>query len=450
MKLPGSLQGRLLVLVLGLVIAAWLATATLTWIDVRHELDELLDSHLAQAAALLVVQQTGEIEDDHQVDAPTLHRYAPKVAFQVFHEGRLALRSSNAPTEPMLDIERRAADGFKTINIAGTAWRVFATHGRERDVQVFVGEQVASRNSILWAVLRSSLAPMLLALPLLALAAWFAVRQGVAPLRHLGRALAARSPQALHPVAINGAPSEMLPMLDALNGLFRRIAELLESERRFTADAAHELRTPIAGIRAQAQVALGATADSERSHALHATLQGCDRATRLVEQLLTLSRLEAGAEHALVAVDLAALARQVVAELAPQALSKQQLIDVDASNPCTVQGDATLLSVMVRNLVDNAIRYSPPGAIVKIAVSPETSAVRLTVEDSGPGMSPTDMERIGERFFRVVGSGQDGSGLGWSIARRIAAVHQAVVRVAKSDLLEGLSVEVRFLAEPAA
>jgi len=126
MKLPGSLQGRLLVLVLGLVIAAWLATATLTWIDVRHELDELLDSHLAQAAALLVVQQTGEIEDDHQVDAPTLHRYAPKVAFQVFHEGRLALRSSNAPTEPMLDIERRAADGFKTINIAGTAWRVFA------------------------------------------------------------------------------------------------------------------------------------------------------------------------------------------------------------------------------------------------------------------------------------------------------------------------------------
>ena len=239
-------------------------------------------------------------------------------------------------------------------------------------------------------------------------------------------------------------------MLDALNGLFRRIAELLESERRFTADAAHELRTPIAGIRAQAQVALGATADSERSHALHATLQGCDRATRLVEQLLTLSRLEAGAEHALVAVDLAALARQVVAELAPQALSKQQLIDVDASNPCTVQGDATLLSVMVRNLVDNAIRYSPPGAIVKIAVSPETSAVRLTVEDSGPGMSPTDMERIGERFFRVVGSGQDGSGLGWSIARRIAAVHQAVVRVAKSDLLEGLSVEVRFLAEPAA
>ncbi len=446
MKLPRSLQGRLLVLVLGLVIVTWIATAALTWIDARHELDELLDSHLAQAAALLVVQQTGEIEDDHHVDAPTLHRYAPKVAFQVFHDGQLALRSSNAPSQPMLDIEPRAADGFKTIDIAGAAWRVFATRGRDRDVQVFVGEEVASRNSILWAVLRSSLAPMLLALPLLALAAWFAVRRGVAPLRHLGRVLAARSPQALQPVAIDRAPSEMLPMLDALNGLFRRIAELLDSERRFTADAAHELRTPIAAIRAQAQVALGAAGDSERSHALHATLQGCDRATRLIEQLLTLARLEAGAEHVLAAVDLAALARQVVAELAPQALDKQQVIDVQADQPCTVQGNAMLLGVMVRNLVDNAIRYSPVGAIVKIAASPEPCAARLTVEDSGPGMSTTDMQRIGERFFRVVGSGQDGSGLGWSIARRIADVHRAAVRVAKSESLGGLRVEVSFSA----
>lgn len=444
MKLPRSLQGRLLVLVLGLVMAAWLATAALTWIDVRHELDELLDSHLAQAAALLVVQQASEMEDDHRVDAPTLHRYAPKVAFQVFHEGRLALRSSNAPAEPMLGFAGRAADGFKTIDIAGTAWRVFATHGRERDVQVFVGEQVESRSAILWAVLRSSLGPMLFAIPLLALAAWFAVRRGMAPLRLLGRTLAQRTPDALQPIAVNGAPSEMAPMLDALNGLFRRIAELLESERRFTADAAHELRTPIAGIRAQAQVALGATADRERSHALHATLQGCDRATRLVEQLLTLSRLESEAEHARVTVDAAALARQVVAEVAPLALGKQQVVEVDASSPCPVQGDATLLSVLIRNLVDNAMRYSPPRAVVKVAVSNEQGAVRLTVEDSGPGMSPADIERIGERFFRVVGSEQDGSGLGWSIARRIAAVHRAAVRVARSDSLGGLSVEVRI------
>ena len=447
MKMPRSLQGRLLLLVLGLVVGVWLATAILTWIDVRHELDELLDSHLAQAAALLVVQQAVEIDDDRRgADAPTLHRYAPKVAFQVFHEGRLAQRSSNAPAEPMLEFTGHAADGFKTISIGETAWRVFAAHGRERDVQVFVGEQMESRDSILWAVLRSSLGPMLLALPLLALAAWWAVHQGVAPLRLVGRALAQRSPQALQPIAVEGAPSEMTPMLDALNGLFERIAQLLESERRFTADAAHELRTPIAAIRAQAQVALGAAADAERLHALQATLQGCDRATRLVEQLLTLSRLEAGAEHVLVAIDLTALARQVVADAAPLALSKQQTIEVNAVNPCTVRGDATLLSVMIRNLVDNAIRYGPSGATVKLAVSNAQGVVKLILEDSGPGMSSDDMERLGRRFFRVVGSGQEGSGLGWSITRRIAAVHRAVVRVARSESLGGLSVEVSFPA----
>jgi two-component system sensor histidine kinase QseC len=449
MKLPRSLQGRLLVLVVGVVVCAWLATAALTWIDVRHELDELLDSHLTQAAALLVAQQSGEIEDDHRVDAPALHRYAPKVAFQVFHEGRLALRSSNARAEPMLAFSGRAPEGFRTVEIEGTAWRVFATHGSERDVQVFVGEQVASRNSILWAVLRSSLGPMLLALPVLALAAGIAVRQGVAPLRLLGRTLAQRAPHALQPIAVDGAPSEMAPMLDALNGLFRRIGELLESERRFTADAAHELRTPIAAIRAQAQVALGASADRERTHALRATLQGCDRATRLVEQLLTLSRLDVDAEHAFADVDLAALARQVVAEAAPLALSKQQALGLSASTPCPMRGDQTLLSVLVRNLVDNAVRYSPPGATVNVAVANEPGAVRLSVEDSGPGMSPADIERIGERFFRVVGSGQDGSGLGWSITRRIAAIHRGDLRVGKSDSLGGLSAEVRLPVERA-
>jgi two-component system sensor histidine kinase QseC len=449
--MPRSLQGRLLLLVLGLVVGVWLATATLTWIDVRNELDELLDSHLAQAAALLVIQQADEIEDDDRgVDAPTLHRYAPKVAFQVFHEGRLVQRSSNAPAEPMLELTGQATNGFRTIAVGGTAWRIFATHGRERDVQVFMGEQVESRNSILWAVLRSSLGPMLVALPLLALAAWWAVRRGMAPLRLVWHALAQRSPHALHPIAVNGAPSEMTPMLDALNGLFERIAELLESERRFTADAAHELRTPIAAIRAQAQVALGAAADTERLHALQATLQGCDRATHLVEQLLTLSRLESGAAHAPVVVDLAALARQVVADTVPPALSKQQVIEFDATEPCAVRGDATLLSVMIRNLVDNAIRYSPSGATVKLAVSNEQGVVRLSLDDSGPGMSSTDMERMGERFFRVVGSGQDGSGLGWSIVRRIAAVHRAVVRVARSILLGGLSIEISFPAEAAA
>jgi len=233
-------------------------------------------------------------------------------------------------------------------------------------------------------------------------------------------------------------------MLDALNGLFERIAGLMASERRFTADAAHELRTPIAAIRAQAQVALASVDDAERTHALQATVMGCDRAARLVDQLLTLSRVEAGPASAPGRLDLGAVVRQVVADVATLALAKGQTIEVDAPDRCEVDAEATLLSVLVRNLVDNAVRYSPPGASVKVAIRSVEGGVQLTVEDSGPGMDAADMQRLGERFFRVIGSGQGGSGLGWSIARRIAAVLAAGLRVSRSAALGGLAVELRF------
>lgn len=444
--MPRSLQGRLLVLVLGVVTAVWIGAAVMTWRDARHELDELLDGHLAQAAALLVVQQAGELEDDSAADAPVLHKYAPKVAFQVFHEGRLALRSPNAPALPMLEAGRRFRTGFRTVEIEGVAWRVFAAHGAERDVQVYVSEQVASRGSILWAVLRSAVWPMLLALPLLALAAWWAIYSAMAPLRRLGRVLAERRPQALQPVLLPDAPSEMQPLLAALNGLFERIAALMDAERRFTADAAHELRTPIAAIRAQAQVALGEADAAQRRHALEATLEGCDRATRLVEQMLTLSRLETGAAPLQDRLDLADIARQVAAEAAPRAIARAQVIEASADAPCPVLGDATLAGVLVRNLVDNAIRYSPAHATVRLTVGRKDDTVRLIVEDSGPGLAPEDMKRLGERFFRVMGTGESGSGLGWSIVRRITAVHGARAHVGRSAQLGGLKVEVEWPA----
>lgn len=446
MRLPRSLQGRLLALVLGVVGAVWLAAVVWTWFDVRHELDELLDGHLAQAAALLVVQQARDVDDDDTIDAPSLHKYAPKVAFQVFHEGQLALRSANAPAQPLVAMGEKFRSGFRTVMIDGTAWRVFATHGAERDVQVYVGEQVQSRLSILWAVMRGTLWPVVVALPLLALGVAWAVALGVSPLRRLGRTLADRQPQALAPVVLDNAPAEMAPMVDALNGLFGRIGALLESERRFTADAAHELRTPIAAIRTQAQVALAEADDTLRHHALRATLEGCDRATRLVEQLLTLSRLESGGAAQGAPVELGERVRRVLADLAPQALQKAQTVELQAGAPCCVMGDATLLEVLVRNLVDNAIRYSPAQARIVVTLAQQGSRVQLAVEDSGPGLSDADAQRLGERFFRVLGSGESGSGLGWSIVQRIAAAQGATVAADRSARLGGLRVTVSWPA----
>jgi len=442
-----SLQRRLTGLVLGLVAAVWLGTALRTWVDTRHELDELLDAHLAQAAALLVVQQLGEPDDDAPaVDAPVLHGQAPKIAFQVFHEGRLALRSANAPALPMGRPGEGFRQGFRSVRIGDTDWRVFAAYGAERDIQVYVGEQQRSRADILWALLRGSLQPLVLALPLLALAIWWAVYRGLAPLRKLGQTLARREPQALQPVQVPGAPAEMQPMLAALNALFERIGRLMESERRFTADAAHELRTPIAAIRAQAQVALAEPDEGARRHALQATLQGCDRAARLVEQLLTLSRLEAAEAPPLATLDLSGLVQGVVAELAPQALQRHQQLALDAAPICRVRGEATLLVVLVRNLVDNALRYSPARAQVRVAVGVQGGTVTLVVEDSGPGLAEADLPRLGERFFRVLGSAQPGSGLGWSIVQRIAQVHGATVQAQRSATLGGLLVSVQWPA----
>ena len=442
-----SLQARLLVPLLGLMTFIWLGAAVLTWVDARHELDELLDGHLAQAAALLVVQQTKADADDHDgvADAPSLHKYAPKVAFQVFHEGLLVMRSANAGLTPMSS----KASGFATVRLSGDAeWRVFSTRGTESDVQVFVGEQTSSRSSILWAVLSGVFLPLVFALPLLALVGWWAVQQGLAPLRQLSQLLGQRSAQALEPVVLADTPTELQPTVQALNALFERIDHMVVSERRFTADAAHELRTPIAGIRAQAQVAMGAGDDeAQRQHALQSTLAGCDRATRLVEQLLTLARLEAQPEASILAtVDLSAVTRQVAANLAPTALARHQTLELDASSACPVAGNDMLTAVLVRNLLDNALRYSPDQAQILVSVTMTSGQPTLCVQDSGPGMTPQDLARLGERFFRVLGHSQPGSGLGWSIVQRIGSVFGAQVQVSRSELLGGLMVTVHWPA----
>jgi two-component system sensor histidine kinase QseC len=370
------------------------------------------------------------------------------VAFQVFHEGELTLRSANTGDTPLSPKTR----GFETVRLTdGTEWRVYAAQGNEGDVQVFVGEQTSSRRSILWAVLQGVLTPLLYALPLLAVVGWLAVRRGLAPLRHLSHALAQRQPQAIEPVVLGNVPSEIEPVVQSLNTLFERIGNMLASERRFTADAAHELRTPIAAIRTQAQVALGAGDDTaQRNQSLRYTLEGCDRATHLVEQLLTLSRLEASSAGAPASlVNVSAVTQRVAAELAMTAFGRHQVLELDAPAACMIAADEMLTSVLVRNLLDNAMRYSPDGARVCLAVTHAAGCVHLQVDDSGPGLSDADMARLGERFYRVLGTAQTGSGLGWSIVRRIALVYQAQVDVHRSELLGGLCVTVQWPVHPA-
>jgi two-component system sensor histidine kinase QseC len=210
----------------------------------------------------------------------------------------------------------------------------------------------------------------------------------------------------------------------------------------------------MAALRAQAQVALGATDAEERRHALEATISACDRAGHLVQQLLTLSRLESGEATAGQALDLSQLARQVSAELAPAALLKRQRLSLEADTAVIVQGNGVLVGALLRNLIDNAIRYSPAGAEILVTIRPPvstmagtpTAGAEIDVADSGPGLAPEHLSRLGQRFFRVLGQEADGSGLGWSIVQRIAQVHGAAVRAGRSAELGGLRVQVDWPA----
>jgi two-component system sensor histidine kinase QseC len=337
--------------------------------------------------------------------------------------------------------------GFETMTLAdGKSWRVFASQGRDHDVQIYVAERVDSRDEILSAVLRGFLPPLTIALPLLLIGLWWNVRSGLQPLQRLRQALLKRQTQILAPVSLPDTPREVQPMLDALNDLLQRLAQRIETERRFTADAAHELRTPIAAIRAQAQVALSSqTDDLVRQQALQGTLTGCDRASRVVEQLLTLARVESPQDLPSEPFRVDQLAQQIMADLAPEALRRHQTLELLAPQPVQVNGQSTLWQILLRNLIDNALRYSPEGATVRIKANRVGAHhVVVTVEDSGPGISIDDKKRLGERFFRVLGTSASGSGLGWSIVHHIAGLQQIDVQAEKSYELGGLMVTLKY------
>ncbi len=435
---PFSIRGRLLAALLGALACVWLGIAAYSYVDARHEIGEILDAHLAQSASM-ILSQAGQAPGAADT-APALHKRARKVAFQVWEQGRvLRLRSQNAP-----DARLSARDeGFSDVSIDGQAWRVFSGWDAGRRTLVQVGERSDARGEIAGNVALGLLLPLLVALPALALLVWWSVTRSLAPLDLLGAEVAARRADDLRPLPSAGVPQEALPLVASLNALLARIAGLLENERRFTADAAHELRTPLAALKAQAQVARAATDADVRVHALDNVLAGCDRATRLVAQLLTLARLgQDAAAEGTQSCDLRALAQAAVAELAPAAVAKGIDIGLSAPAPAAVSGRAGLLAILLRNVIDNAVRYSPPGSAVNV----EVDARRIVVTDQGPGIPAGERGRVGLRFYRILGSGESGSGLGLSIALRIAELHGARISLDDGEGGQGLRVSVVFAA----
>lgn len=452
MRLP-SLKARITVLTSCLVGLLWLLAVAATWLEARHEAEELFDAHLVQAASLLIVQTSGELkyeQDDEDEDikeshAPLLHRYGRRVAFQIWIDHQLRLHSANAPNQPLSMTE----NGLSDSTVEGVRWRVFSAWNERRQSLVQVGERMAARDELARAVAAGLLRPLLVALPLLALLIWLAVRQGVRPMERLAAEIEERSPDKLAPLPIDNLPTEVLPLVEHLNALFNRVAGSFEQERRFTADAAHELRTPLAGLKAQAQVALSATDDAGRKHALNNLIRGCDRMTHLVEQLLALARIDAARPVDFVPLDFSMVVRESIAQLVGRALDKGVEIELAAAEAAPMRGNPAWMSVLVRNLVDNAVCHSPSAGKVAVAVARTQGEITLEVQDSGPGVPEAELAHLGQRFWRSPGSREKddgGSGLGLSIVGRIVDLHRGSVefRNASPASGRGFSVRVRF------
>jgi two-component system sensor histidine kinase QseC len=436
----GSLKRRLLVLVLTAVVAVWVAATAVTYYDARHEFEEILDAHLAQSATLLIVQASHEFDEIETEHTPLLHKYSRRVAFQVWDRGEiLRLHSLNAPFQPLSDIEQ----GFSDSVVAGIRWRVFSTWDDSERYLVQVAELAEVRDELANRVVGNLLLPLLFSMPLLAGLLWVVVARGLSPLVRLADEVAERELDNLAPLGVKTAPREVVPLIERLNELFGRIADSLQKQRRFTADAAHELRTPVAGIKAQAQVARTVADEAERNRALDNAILGCDRAAHLIEQLLTLARVDNLSDDLTEHCSLQDIVIEVMADIAPAALNNNVRLELLADDKGVLQGNSVLLRILLRNLIDNAVRHTSPGTSVRVGVAREEGQVCLSVNDDGAGLSEADLSRVSERFYRPIDTRASGSGLGLSIVKRIADAHHALLRVTTQPG-KGLGVTVIF------
>jgi len=437
-----SLRQRLLLPILGGVTVLWLAMLALSYLDAHHEIDELLDAQLAHIAQTLLALASHEVHEGDEgiaelADAVDKHQY--NLRFQIWSsDGNLLLRTRNAPLTALTTEEGFSED-------PGGQWRNFSLWDKERSVQVQVGEDLEARDELILQIAWKLLLPALFGLPLLGGWVWLATRRGMAPLDALAAQINRRDPAHLDALVPVSAPTEIRPMLQALNGLFGRVGQTLVNERRFTADAAHELRTPLAALAAQAQVAQRSGDDAERRHALEQVRVGVERATHLVSQLLTLARLDPqqplGDSQP---VQLKSLVEEVCATNGAAALDKRITLELDAV-AVEVRGNATMLQILLRNLIDNAIRYTPSGGSVRVTLSATAAGVELQVADSGPGISAAERDLVFQRFHRgAAGQDQVGSGLGLSIVQRIAELHGARVLLGDAQNGAGLRVTVMF------
>lgn len=440
-----TLRQRLLWLIVLAAPAVWSLALVISADRARHEINELFDTQLIRLARQMQATLPGAALDAIEPRQSTAIASGPQgaadledVAVAVWNRrGELLLVDREGAQLPY----RPQASGFVDLEIAGTDWRSYYLQAADGSWLVAVGQISHERDEVVRDFILSQMLPWLLMLPVLLVAMAAAVTGALRPLSTLSRELRRRAPDDLRPLALAELPSDLRPLAASMNGLFERIGAALERERRFTADAAHELRTPIAALRAQWDALQLTPAERRDPQAVERLGVGLDRLSRLVTQMLMLARLEhRPALAASEALDWRRLVAEVIGETLP--LAREMGVELAVEWPdagaaaLPMRGEPALMQVMLRNLVDNALRMSPSGGTVTLRFGPD----QVAVLDEGPGVAPEHLPRLGDRYWRAPGSQGIGSGLGLSIVRRIAALHGLAPRFGvREDGLPGFS-----------
>jgi len=412
-----------------------------------EELQTVFDDQLQQNAELL-----GRYVRAYQSGGPSQQPFATSpgtgpdsgLLYQVWRDSdrRSILHSAGAPQEALLE----SREGFQQMNYRGYRWRALVLPDADSGLWLLLAERNDLRYKIADRVVIALLTPIVVSLPVLALIVWWVVSRGLRPISRLATELESREAGDLTVIELQGVPRELELLANSANELLRRLEASFQREQRFAADAAHELRTPIAAIRVHLQNLAGEL--DEPGESLQKLVEGFERLSHLVEQTLVLNRVAPDQYMAkFVPLDLHGIAQQVIADLYPQVEAKAQEIQL-SGEAAEISGDRFGIEMLVLNLVNNAIKYTPSGGQIEVGVQRRGDRVLLQVMDSGPGIPESEYQRVFERFYRVGGdrhkSGVPGCGLGLSIVQRIVALHGAEIELGRSGFGSGLKVTVTF------
>ncbi len=433
-----SIRGRLLAWLLGALVVAGVVMGGAAYQRAHQDLDELLDYQLKQLAFSLSRQSLGSVPVLPGTPSPE-----PDFITQVWDRDGVLMFYSR----PNMAIPMRPRPGFSNMDWNGQSWRVFTQLDGVRIIQV--AHPLSLRREMAADFARRAVTPLLALLPLLAIGIWIVVGRVLKPLSSISSALRARTPASLQPLPHEDLPDELVPLVGALNDLLQRLQQAMELQRQFVGDAAHELRSPLTAVQLQLSLLKRASSAEERAAAIERLERGVQRSNRLVQQLLTLARQDPQVPDAATeSVDMNQVAREVVSDFEPQAaLNQQQLRLEPATEPVLIRGERDALRVMLSNLIDNALRYTPAHGSVIVRTRRDGPQALIEVEDSGPGIPPEQRLRVFDRFYRVPRAAvEEGSGLGLAIVKRVAQRHAGEVSLDDARAGTGLKVSVRLPA----